>query len=103
MPGSSVGSESWANRLVKPNQWGHLGVLWRRIVDLLLTLGVGEKDNAALHRPRSCWTNSGSSFARIAELGAGARGSRFALIPVDLERVGSRPCVGMLCPSCGTQ
>ena len=32
-----------------------------------------------------------------------ARGSRFALILVDRERVGSRLFVGMLCPSCGTE
>src|SRR5262249_24521059 len=32
-----------------------------------------------------------------------ARGSRFALIQVDRERVASRLFVGMLCPSCSTE
>jgi hypothetical protein len=67
MLGSSAGSEILG---IEPNQLERLGVLWRRIVDLVLTLGVCLRDNAAFctkHAPAG--STPAARSRRIDDLG----------------------------------
>jgi hypothetical protein len=71
--------ESCANRLIEPSQIEHLGVLWRRLVDFLLTFGVGEGTTQSF-ADRAPARSTPTALPTALPNSAKRRGSRFALI-----------------------